>query len=1735
MDDLQDQREDEGIEESQANNSLEKVSNTAKKRVTLSSKTNAVKKSLIKALMPILTWVFVILLVIIIIIGIVMFFLVMPGMAMEKLKQLAKKIGNAFAAFFGEDTTHQIDDQEIYDVLDYLEQMGYDLKGYGFLTDYVGENSDGVERDENDNITNAKSEFIFTYLVSDNYVYTLANKNQSNGAATDDHRITGALLAILQKVGNFMTNGQLGQYWGRGMLSVYHEDSIGTIGDYFGGAEDWFGWSDIEIVADENSNEKKLKIRRGYGSDSKEFNLEGWTGRYGMPLDFLLSVHLATMMPDLAYDMVKNFDTQVVILLHKTGNYFNGNAEYFPYVSYVRNHWYRDVYFVSDGSQEFVDYDYDYEAIMKDRWTLYETYTSNPDDGDLYNPDKVGEFVYYKFDDSKDNGIGERYDGEVLTGERTISNDDGDRQVRYGSVGEDGTIVVKKAKTIKLDDVGDDLNWNKEDGKWMAYQLNDEGDLVQTGEGQRTETNSKIKKMFLKNTYFRYDGSSETAEAITELRKNNEIEFGALDESKIKKSDSDNSGEYYKDVEVNGKTYSVADVSGQVSLEQDALNAFSMLENEHTLDSDYIYRDFKELIVELGYYKKEELTDETPRLLEFIVPDIGSGATGSSQTSSIDGERIVEAAKRVYDYCVKNNYQYKDSSTEVGLIDISNENGETTNGVKETMCSGYVTSVLVEAGFYDKEKFKISSDKYYPPYAKDFWRFGKSGKEMDVKTTGTESSHKEIIEYMNDKFQDMELVQDTWDGSDSNNGGIDVSKLQAGDILVRTYSPKSDDSGHVAIYDGDGYIYENGTGHSKVDSSWTRVLRIVNGNSSSSGGGTSGFPDRTIDKRENEFGTMIHSKRDIDTNRKHTLAKLYEKISEMEEETPERGNAEEPQNSQSTSKKSNDISDHEITSQNPDDISTSTQSNVGLNNVGAIGASVTYERVEESGEGYVSVVESGNVKYIHRYQGGQPYSNILFTWAGETNTLGDAACGLFACFNVLTGYGYDFDPNKDLPGFNWAATMDSVKTLMEEKGVSGQFVDSTDTAAVEFALNEGRPVILLFSAGVTDKQGVCWTTAGHFVALVGKDKDGNILTLDSAAQGNIKRHDYPGTVDDMQPAFQSSPIWIADEAPSGSKKSGGGYEGYLGNEAVVSPVTGVLLEYGTYTDEDKDSVSGEEYRTNVDLKYGPANYLVSQNDPNDNSSNGNNSSNNSNSGSQTYGQIVTDKVGYAKILVLDEENFKKLEASLLDDSSNVKKALKSDGNKEKLLNDNGNYNDISNLSDETTKEWKDIDKTLYGYKEFAESYKNAGISGYVVYIDGFKCELPDDEFDIKNKDTKKPKGKKITIDDFSKITESSFDDKGNLTADEDVMDSKYEKDDEYKMASKKATDKLNAEIDVKNDAISTITINGITLIKEGTVIGRTLTDKEVVEDYGDGARGDYSKKSSEELIGNYLRIVMRDLDKTVIENVEDYMKLDDGEDEPNTQDEDFSVVGTVFSEEEWVEMAYKYAVENNCSSVFQNKDNLREYYKINVDIGVNPEYTFVRGIQESGLSDGASGGGINFWGYGTPNGSSLSTSYGTWQKTLEAYCKTIVEYQDPSTWQYQEIMKRKSERESCTENGGIDKLGYGDPKTVGGQQSLYSWLGDTHAADDAGSGGMYYLHPWHHGLTQYEGENKIIFESKVEFESLCGSKHGTTGGSTSSTPTTVWEQGMYTAWQSRQIVKLAKSIFTEKAGTYAAK
>ena len=307
MDDNEELNEDLPQESESSTRQVSNKSNLAKKKIqeklSKSIKQKAVKQTLIKALLPILTYVIVFIIILIVIIGIVLFFITMPGMVIEQIKELAKSVGNAVASWFGADTTKQVEDVEIYETLDYLEQMGYDLKGYGFLTDYVGDEDDGVERDDEGKISNAESQFVSSYLVSDNYVYTIKNFNQ---------KASNPISAIGQHLASLFTLGQTNQFWSRGMIDIWLDGGvIGNKGEYYSVYN--LGSINVDI------EKKELEIKRGWLNNSMKYNLDGWTGRYGMPIDFLISVHLATMMPDLAYDMASSFETVIDLMLHPIG------------------------------------------------------------------------------------------------------------------------------------------------------------------------------------------------------------------------------------------------------------------------------------------------------------------------------------------------------------------------------------------------------------------------------------------------------------------------------------------------------------------------------------------------------------------------------------------------------------------------------------------------------------------------------------------------------------------------------------------------------------------------------------------------------------------------------------------------------------------------------------------------------------------------------------------------------------------------------------------------------------------------------------------------------------------------------------------------------------------------------------------------------------------------------------------------------------------------------------------------------------------------------------------------------------------------------------------------------------------------------------------------------------------------------------------------------------------------
>ena len=1375
-----------------------------------------------------------------------------------------------------------------------------------------------------------KSEFIFNYLVSDNYCYTIKNFNKV---------APNWFKGLCQQLASLFTLGQSNQYWSRGMIDIWEDNGkLGNEGKYY----DSFEPGSIKIDTDK----KTMEIKRGWFNNSMTYNLDGWTGRYGMPIDFLLSIHLATMMPDLAYDMAVGFETQIKLLLHPVGGgekdentaigYYDsgdgnkksyddfyeaaksgwtgalnawriskkeamnimkefgipspdncigtadvgedelenkdssvnmtysehwysatkrvndddydsneagpakkqevvdaynamiqkfkeygasddnitsanlkssissfsdfldmqqegkkeeniqnlitykyyedprslsttvswmapsGTADYAlytaevtlsysnydsttvnygapptisttnrasitykiygewsdsklqawldeneistpdeakchnldneeccsvcrkyiqsiydklkdvdvsdldiyePYISKVIDHWYRDVYFVAGSNMAFVDNDYDYEALMKERWTLYETYP-------LDDPERAGEFKLYEIND----------DGSYKK--------NGDELVLYDGTQEEaeksGIKVAKRASMVKIDDVAEDLNWNEIDNKYSAYQIKSSsntsyepaypdvtpddkeynikkniyvklittGNVVQTGEGLRTETNSKIKKMFLNNKYFRYDGSVETAEAITELRNTYSIPYGPVQGINVEGKEVD-----YTDKELakkegeTGDPKTVADFSGEVSLNQDSLNAFSMLENEHTLDADYIYRDFKELIVELGYFGKEELTDETPRLLEFPVPEIGSA----------------------------------------------------------------------------------------------------------------------------------------------------------------------------------------------------------------------GFPYRMIDKKENENGTMIHSKGDIDAAKKQSIEELLKKA----DEEGEPGNPPEAPNNNSQF----DVPDDDVPQQ---PISKLTKDS-SLNIIGKVASIESTPVTDLRAVGSIVEVTPANYTYTPTGESGQTKKIADLDFNGvnyECWFQSQVTCTLYSFSFVASAYtDTSFEEYKKEQPPYWTSGL--AWSCWKTAGVEGVFYGAGDAAIpptveeqgslISEALEEGKPVY--FYSGFGSSAGC------HAIVLLGADDDGKILyynpwggvvtTYGSSSKFSENLKDLL-TTGAAQKGGHLYSFFIPDEPPKGVRRDNEKqYEGYLGNEAVVSPVTGILLEYDTYDGEEYDTVSGEKYRTNIDLKYETKGLFA--NDTEDPQAE-------PQPEPQLDKEIEPEKVGYAKILVLDDENYKKLETDLKGST---------------MWSNDSVVPEIDDLNDDKIEDWTDVDKTLYGYKEFVENYKETGLSGYIIYMEGFKCELPDEEFDNTSKDdleNKIPDGEDLSVDSFKTITKGSFDSDGKISSSVEVPQSKYLRDEDYKLASKKATEKLNTENKVKEEALPSISVNdNLTIIKEGTVIGRTLTDKELLEspEYRGGRNGTYEsiRKGDDvtpQVIGNYIRVIMSDEEKTVVENVEDYMKLDTG-------------------------------------------------------------------------------------------------------------------------------------------------------------------------------------------------------------------------------------------------------------------
>lgn len=325
---------------------------------------------IIKVLGP---WGCLIVLIIIIIIGLWGFFHYMPGLTIGKLKEIAQGTVDFVQSFFIPDALADVNEDDIVEVANYLEEMDYNLVGYGFVspvidpssdivtiedvrkqgyTDYSNKENDGKYRYYNssgemykgvyynlvgipiDNTTgeivddeytdeygikrsteeiatsgsgkivgfsnDMQSNLLKTYLLSDYRIYTLRN---------DDQSLLKKIYGSLAK-----TFGGFDGAWAKGLIKLYHaEDGIAT--KAWGFWDEFLGKNDISIDA----TGKTLNIRKGWGNATTSFKIEGWSARYGLSLEFLLSLHIGTMAPELVTAILQNFDTEVQVYLQESG------------------------------------------------------------------------------------------------------------------------------------------------------------------------------------------------------------------------------------------------------------------------------------------------------------------------------------------------------------------------------------------------------------------------------------------------------------------------------------------------------------------------------------------------------------------------------------------------------------------------------------------------------------------------------------------------------------------------------------------------------------------------------------------------------------------------------------------------------------------------------------------------------------------------------------------------------------------------------------------------------------------------------------------------------------------------------------------------------------------------------------------------------------------------------------------------------------------------------------------------------------------------------------------------------------------------------------------------------------------------------------------------------------------------------------------------------------------------
>ena len=723
------------------------VAGTGAGTTVAASGTTAVAAGGIGATISFLFMVTAIILIVLAVIGLIAALMFLPSFTISTVKEWIESAVNITIQWFGGGDSAKFKQEEITHVLDnatYIRRMGYNLynEGYiykklnqmeeeakaanrkkdidentgiekvkaGEITDtdvYIPE--EGIYEDESGNVKalSYQDSPLLMYTWIDGYTYFIDempgiwfNIGKTIG------KITGKVVEWGKKAGEFLgiykrtdedKDAESGATKFEGMLKIHDESRQSFVAKFMNRAP--------KVTIDLDTYSMRTEVKDFFGNNRSNVNyvydIQGWIGRYGIPLNLLIIMHKATNTPDMLVELIRGtkFEngqyekTKLNIDLHevfgiatieialpadmgyngklyyeggveakepidknqklyfktKEGNFYeikdkdaavdaNGKAtniasksvgvdkdmiqrnglfdlydkgvdekeinelfkiitkkfgkasdpvkigKVIPMLTHSENHWYRDIYFSQKKGDKYIDIDGDY--LIK----TGETWLKRDKDGNAVVEEQKQDWSAYAPSTDKEKE-------EFMKALKNLGMEKTTTSITEEDV--DGGKDSEKLKEAigKLNEI------LGEDRVKLAETYFGNKFYKQYQDGRRGMVNKRLIDLINNYAWYKYDGTEATANKINEDREKNKDKI-------LQKLDTNTNP-----------------LKKKIVFSDNVLQAGAMLQQSDDLDSKYAYKDLKELLVELKYYKRDDLRDPVRKIMTWPLYKTGMGET----------------------------------------------------------------------------------------------------------------------------------------------------------------------------------------------------------------------------------------------------------------------------------------------------------------------------------------------------------------------------------------------------------------------------------------------------------------------------------------------------------------------------------------------------------------------------------------------------------------------------------------------------------------------------------------------------------------------------------------------------------------------------------------------------------------------------------------------------------------------------------------------------------------------------------------------------------------------------------------------------------------------------------------------------------------------------------------------------------------------------------------------------